>query len=100
MQFSDYLLLFCAALASGAINAIAGGGTLLTFPALNHVLLLSGRYPAEMVRAVSNATSTFALFPGSLAAIGAYRREMANSREWIRLLIVPSLLGGLIGSLL
>ncbi len=96
----DLLLLCGAALASGAINSIAGGGTLLTFPALNHVLFTSGRYPRELVGAVANATSTCALFPGAVAATSAYRREMADSREWIALLIGPSLLGGLIGSLL
>ncbi len=98
MQAQEILLLCGAALLSGAINSIAGGGTLLTFPALNHIL--STRYPAAMVGAVANATSTFALFPGSIAAVGAYRREMADSREWILLLIGPSLLGGLLGSLL
>ena len=53
-----------AALAAGAVNSIAGGGTLLTFPAL-----LAGLSPLGAAEAavVANATSTVALVPGSLA---------------------------------
>ena len=54
-----------------AINSIAGGGTLLTFPALFAALGSSG---ADAV--VANATSTVALVPGSIAALIGYRREI------------------------
>jgi uncharacterized membrane protein YfcA len=88
-----YLLVCLAALGAGAINSLAGGGTLLTFPALLAVL-----GPGSEVMA--NVTSTVALVPGSLAGAWGYRREMREIRPWIRLLVWPSLVGGLVGSLL
>jgi uncharacterized membrane protein YfcA len=85
-----YLLLCLAALAAGAVNSIAGGGTLLTFPSLLTVV--------EPV--VANATSTVSLVPGSLASGWGYRDEMQAARRWLLLLIWPSLLGGAVGALL
>jgi uncharacterized membrane protein YfcA len=79
-----------SALAAGAINSIAGGGTLLTFPALTAVV----SYEA------ANATSTVALVPGSIAAAWGYRREFAGLRRWVLLLAGPSLVGGAVGTLL
>jgi uncharacterized membrane protein YfcA len=86
-----------AALAAGAVNSIAGGGTLLTFPAL-----LAGVSPlgAADAAVVANATSTVALVPGSLAGAWGYRREMKRARRWLYLLVGPSLAGGVIGALL
>ena len=84
---ATYGVLVLAALAAGAVNALAGGGTLLTFPALNAVL------PAV----VANGTSTAALLPGSLASVWGFRRELRPVRRWALLLAVPSLFGGLIG---
>jgi uncharacterized membrane protein YfcA len=86
-----------AALAAGAVNSIAGGGTLLTFPAL-----LAGLSPlgAADAAVVANATSTVALVPGSLAGAWGYRREMERARRWLYLLVGPSLAGGVIGALL
>jgi len=89
----DYATLCASAVVGGAVNSVAGGGTLLTFPALFAVL-------GAEAAVVANATSTVALFPGSLAATWGYRRELAGARRWIALLIGPSLLGGLFGSLL
>jgi uncharacterized membrane protein YfcA len=86
-----------SAMAAGAVNAVAGGGTLLTFPAL--LAVLAGLGPAEAA-VVANATSTVALVPGSLAGAWGYRRELRLVRRWIGLLLVPSLLGGAVGSLL
>lgn len=84
-------LLFAAAAGGGAMNALAGGGTLLTFPAL----LLLGASPIG-----ANATSTVALLPGAAASLLGYRREVAAHRSWLRTLLLPSLLGGATGSLL
>jgi uncharacterized membrane protein YfcA len=83
--------------AAGAVNSIAGGGTLLTFPAL-----LAGLSPlgAADAAVVANATSTVALVPGSLAGAWGYRREMKRARRWLYLLVGPSLAGGVIGALL
>jgi uncharacterized protein len=88
--------LAAAAAAAGAVNAVAGGGTLLTFPAL--VAILGGE--AAEAAVVANATSTVALFPGSLAAMAGYRREIWLTRSWASLLLLPSLLGGVAGALL
>lgn len=90
----DYVILCLAAALGGAINAIAGGGTLLTFPALFAAL---GTSPEAAV--IANATSTVALMPGSVAALAGYRREIQQERHWARALLVPSLIGGFVGSL-
>jgi uncharacterized membrane protein YfcA len=89
--------LFLSALAAGAVNSVAGGGTLLTFPALLAALSPLG---PESAAVFANATSTVALVPGSLAGAWGYRREMRAARRWTLVLIGPSLLGGALGSLL
>ena len=83
------LVIFAASVAAGAINSIAGGGTLISFPALVWI----GRDPI-----IANATNAVALWPGSLAAAYGYRSELSNIRRWLLLLIVPSLIGGALGS--
>jgi uncharacterized protein len=93
----ELVWLCLAALAAGAINSIAGGGTLLTFPALLAGLSSLGAGEAAVV---ANATSTVALVPGSLAGAWGYRREMKQARRWLYLLVGPSLAGGVIGALL
>jgi uncharacterized membrane protein YfcA len=86
------LLLLCvSALGAGVVNAIAGGGTLLSFPAL--VLALGNDRAA-------NVTSTVALVPGSLAGAFGFGEDLRKARPWLHLLIPPSILGGLVGSLL
>ena len=92
-----YGSLCAAAVAAGAVNAVAGGGTLLTFPTLLFALRSLG--PAE-ASVVANATSTAALVPGSLAGAWGFRRELRGSGRWLLLLSVPSFLGGLAGALL
>jgi uncharacterized membrane protein YfcA len=79
-----------AALAAGAINSIAGGGTLLTFPAL----LAAGLPPVT-----ANATSSVSLVPGSFAAWWGYRGVESSARTlWA--LGIPSVVGGGAGALL
>lgn len=85
-----WALLAVAAFLAGAVNAIAGGGTLLTFPSL---LMVLGPVAA-------NATSTTALLPGSLASAWGYRTEVAQCKTHLNRLWLPSLLGGLLGSML
>ena len=82
-------LLFVTALIAGAINSVAGGGTLLTFPAL-----LAAGVPSV----AANATSTVALVPGSISAYWGYRGEMGRSRHALARLALPSLLGGALGA--
>ncbi|MBK9063995.1 MAG: sulfite exporter TauE/SafE family protein [Acidobacteria bacterium] len=91
MTAATLALLFGSAVGAGIMNALAGGGTLLTFPAL----LLAG-VPA--IRA--NATSTVALVPGAAASLAGYRREVGAHSRWLTTLLIPSLLGGAIGSVL
>ena len=85
-----WVWLCLSALAAGALNALAGGGTLLTFPTLLTVV----------APVVANATSTVALVPGSLAGAWGYRREVRRTHRWMVVLLLPSLLGGVTGSLL
>ena len=85
-----YILLFLAALLAGAINSAAGGGTLLTFPAL----LSFGVPPVA-----ANATSTVALVPGSISGFLGYKSEMGGSRTDLLRMGLPSVLGGLLGAL-
>ena len=73
------------------MNAMAGGGTLLTFPAL----VFLGMPAIE-----ANATSTVALLPGAAASMAGYREEVARNRGWLKTLFLPSLLGGTLGSVL
>jgi uncharacterized membrane protein YfcA len=90
-------VLVAAAFAAGIINSVAGGGTLLTFPALVAVLAATHGENAE---AWANATSTVALLPGSFAGAWAYRKEYAEARSFALKLLPPSVVGGLVGSLL
>ncbi len=92
MTFLQGLLLFVAATLGGTLNAVAGGGSFFTFPAL----IFTG---VESITA--NATSTVALWPGSIASIGAYRRELAEQQPgFLFLLIGTSLIGGALGAIL
>ena len=88
-----------SALMAGAVNSLAGGGTLLTFPVLVLALTAQGLSRDEAT-VVANATSTVALVPGALAGAWGYRREMPAARSWLAILAAPSLVGGIIGSLL
>ena len=83
-------LLCTSAFFAGVVNAVAGGGTLLTFSAL--LTLLSP--------VAANATSTLALLPGSVAAGVGFRTEVAECRQHLVHLWPPSLAGGILGSLL
>lgn len=77
--------------AAGIVNAVAGGGTLITFPALVAIGL-------PMVAA--NATNTVAIWPGTVASVYAYRGHLQEERARAVQLAVPSLIGGLVGSIL
>jgi uncharacterized protein len=92
MSLGNILLLLLTAFVGGTLNSVAGGGSFFTLPAL----IFTG-VPAK----IANATSTVALWPGSVASIGAYRRELRGlSRSLLILLIGTSLIGGLLGALL
>ncbi len=82
---------FGAAFLAGAINSVAGGGTLVSFPTLIWLGLNS---------VTANATSTVAIWPGTVGSIWGYRRELRKAEARFRILILPSLVGGLAGALL
>lgn len=91
MDTKSLILLFIAAMLAGAVNSVAGGGTLLTFPAL----LTTG-----MLDKIANATSTVALWPGQLSSLWGYRKYLGENRDAILRLAVPSFLGGALGAYL
>jgi uncharacterized membrane protein YfcA len=80
-----------AAALGAAANSVAGGGTLLTFPALVGL----GVPPVA-----ANATSTVALWPGGVSSMLGYREALGGARHWVRALVLPAVAGGLTGGLL
>ncbi len=90
VSITQAIVLFVAAMIAGAINAVAGGGTLVSFPALVWF---------GVVEKLANMTSTVALLPGSLGGMWGYRRELRAGRRWL-VLLVPSVLGGVAGAVL
>src|SRR3981189_1288443 len=87
----DERFLFFAGAVGGAINAVAGGGSFVAFPAL----LFTGVPPVP-----ANATNTLALWVGTTASGGAYRRKLDIPRRVMIPLIVTSVIGGVAGALL
>jgi len=88
---TEILGLISAAVAAGAINAVAGGGTLLTFPSL----IFFGT-PAI----IANATSTLALVLGTAGSVFGYRNRLDAVKPWLWRFIPVSIVGGLLGSIL
>ena len=82
------LFLFAVAFLGGALNSVAGGGSFLALPAL-----ISVGIPAVS----ANATTTLALWPGSLSSAVAYRDEIQRARGWLISLGAVSVVGGLLG---
>lgn len=91
MSIIEYLGLLLAAFTAGAINAVAGGGSLISFPAL-----IAFGYPSK----TANVTNTVALWPGYAAGSVGYRTELGRQRTRLVALAVPSVLGALAGSVI
>lgn len=89
MTTLEVFSILTAAMAAGAINAVAGGGTILTFPTL-----LAFGTPAI----IANATSTVALVFGTSGSVYGFRKHIPSIRLWLGRFIPISLLGGLVGS--
>jgi uncharacterized membrane protein YfcA len=89
--FSRLAGVVVAAALGSMVNSIAGGGTLLTFPAL----VALGVQPL-----IANATSTVALWPGALGSMVGYRRRIRGTGRWAAIFALPSLVGGGAGALL
>jgi uncharacterized membrane protein YfcA len=91
MPLINYLFAALAALAAGMINALAGGGTLITFP----VLLAIG-LPAVQ----ANVTNTIALCPGFLGGTLAQKKDLQDQKKRLWIVIPAGILGGLVGGYL
>jgi hypothetical protein len=90
-SLSHILIAMAAAFLAGGINSVAGGGTLITFPAL---------FGLGLPAIAANTTSTVAIWPGSLGSMWGFRREIASIPPGMRLLAIPSVLGGVLGAVL
>lgn len=90
MTITQAIVLAAVALLAGAVNSVAGGGSFLTFP----TLILTGVPSVQ-----ANATNTVALWPGIVASIGGYRKELAGRRDFLVLAAI-SLVGGVLGAYL
>ncbi len=91
MTLPQAALLLLSAILGGTLNSVAGGGSFVTFPAL----IFTGVPPIN-----ANATSTVALWPGTVASTAAYREEFGTQRRLLLPLGAISVLGGVIGALL
>jgi len=91
LTLEQAVFLFFAGAVGGAINAVAGGGSFVAFPAL----LFTGVPPVP-----ANATNTLALWVGTTASGGAYRKKLEIPRRVMIPLIVTSAIGGVAGALL
>lgn len=90
MTLLQYLFAALAAFAAGAVNALAGGGTLITFPTLTAL-----DFPAVS----ANVTSTVALFPGYFGATWAQRKDLRGQESRLKLLLPAAIIGGLTGGI-
>jgi uncharacterized membrane protein YfcA len=91
LTLAQAIFLFVAGVLGGALNAVAGGGSFIAFPAL----LFTGVGPVA-----ANATNTLALWVGVTASGGAYRKHLNISKRVMIPLIATSVVGGLLGALL
>jgi len=87
----DFILVFLAALAAGAVNALAGGGTLITFPMLTAVGI-----PAV----AANITNTVALCPGYFGGTLAQWNDLRGQKKRLWLIVPASIVGGVLGGFL
>jgi uncharacterized membrane protein YfcA len=83
--------LFIAALLAGAVNAIAGGGSLISFPSL---------VAYGVLQKLANTTNNAALVPGAIAGMFGFWDEVKQQRRLLLFLFLPSLTGGLLGAFL
>jgi uncharacterized membrane protein YfcA len=92
MNISSYIFAGLAAVAAGLINALAGGGTLITFPVLTLVV--------GMPAVSANVTNTVALLPGYLGGTLAQSKDLKDQQKRLWFLVPAALLGGLAGGVL
>jgi uncharacterized membrane protein YfcA len=85
------ITLFCAGVIAGTLNAVAGGGSFISFP----LLLFTGVPPVQ-----ANASNTVALWPGLAMSVASYSRHLKAPPRLLVPLVATSVLGGLAGALL
>ncbi|HEX8348094.1 MAG TPA: sulfite exporter TauE/SafE family protein [Actinoplanes sp.] len=88
MDIVEVVLLVVAGLAAGAVNAIAGGGSLITFP----TLIAIGLPPVA-----ANVTNSIAVCPGYLSSVVGSRADLGGQGRWLRTLIPTCVVGAVIG---
>jgi uncharacterized protein len=91
MSGIEIVVLAASGVVAGMMNAVAGGGTLITFPAL----LFFGTAPLT-----ANATSTLALVLGTAGSVYGFRQQIAPVKPWLKRFLPVSVLGGLVGGIL
>lgn len=92
MAIINFLILFVAAILGGTLNSVAGGGSFIGFPALIYV---------DVLPKIANATNTMALWPGSVAAAWAFKKELLQQNKMLLLVLgITSFIGGIGGALL
>jgi hypothetical protein len=91
LTLEQAILIATASMCGGALNAIAGGGSFISFP----TLLLTGIPPIP-----ANATNTIAMWSGAVASGGAYRRQLTIPTRVMAPLVAASVAGGVIGAVL
>src|SRR6266550_4290095 len=91
LDVGSITLIAATGLAAGLINAIAGGGSLISFPAL---------VAAGLPAVTANITNTVALCPGYFGGAFAQRRDLVGQRSRMMMLFPTSLIGGVVGGLL
>ncbi len=91
LSLFSLIAIFLSAITAGAINSVAGGGSLISFP----ILIASG-----VPSILANATNNAATFPGSIGSIVAYREDALAQRGLLIRLLIPSIVGAALGAVL
>ena len=91
MHLKQAIILFCAGVTAGTLNAVAGGGSFISFP----LMLFTGVPPVE-----ANASNTVALWPGLATSAASYWDHLNVPRRLLLPLVITSVLGGFAGALL
>ena len=92
MTVLDFVGLVAIGAIANAINSVAGGGTLLSFP----YLTLATGLPSP----VANATNSVSLWPGSLSGLFGYRKQIPAVWKYMKILVIPTIIGSASGSYL
>ena len=91
LYLKQAIILFCAGVIAGTLNAVAGGGSFISFP----LMMFTGVPPVQ-----ANASNTVAVWPGLATSAASYSRHLKVARRLLVPLLATSVLGGLAGALL